>query len=310
MKPGLPPLSHHEILAQVGPFTRRGRAVDLACSDRARRLLAFQPVQHAAANDLPALRETLTLDLADPERARLVRELAAPDGLSASLQADGRDAGELLAMIEAVPPARQLRRIGDARIALRHRLEQGAPVLREAEARLPGLTLRMTLTGVSGYPAEITLHPADDAPAPAFPSDLLAVQGRAWGRITRAAGGWTGSVELRGRGERRGLAAEAALERCVQHLQHTLAEAPARFHPRHRAARWGLALREMVPMGIGVGLVALALVLQRLGTEHSAKLALMANVAPPLLMMLFFLRREMPHIGLPRVPRRLRDDAW
>jgi hypothetical protein len=96
----------------------------------------------------------------------------------------------------------------------------------------------------------------------------------------------------------------------VQHLPHTLAEPPASFHPRHRAARWALSLREMLPMGFGIGLVALALLLQRLGSEHTALRALMANVAPPLLMMLFFLRREMPHIGLPRVPRRLPADAW
>ena len=38
--------------------------------------------------------------------------------------------------------------------------------------------------------------------------------------------------------------------------------------------------------------------------------ALLANVAPPLLMGLFFVRREMPRIALPRWPARLADDAW
>jgi hypothetical protein len=56
--------------------------------------------------------------------------------------------------------------------------------------------------------------------------------------------------------------------------------------------------------------VALALELQRQGPERASVLALLANVAPPLLMMLYFLRREMPHIGLPRVPRRLPANAW
>ncbi len=305
----LPPLTHHEILARVGPFTRRGHSVDLGASDRARREIAFRPLEHPAAGGLPPLRETLRLDLTEPERPRLTRELLAPDGMKASLQAEGADAGLLLEDIMAVPPARQLQRVDGCLIAMHHRLNGRTLLLREAEARLPGLTLRMTVTGVSGYPAEIELLPAPGT-TPEFPSDLLAVQGGAWGRLTAVQRGWLGSVMLRGADARRSDDAQALLTRCVTHLRQTLSEPPERFHGRHRGARWRLTVREMLPMSVGLGVVALALELQRQGPERASVLALLANVAPPLLMMLYFLRREMPHIGLPRVPRRLPASAW
>ena len=66
------PLSHHEIMGLVAPFTHFGRSVDLAASDRLQRRLAFKPVEHAAggaAAGLPAHREQLQLELTD--RARL-----------------------------------------------------------------------------------------------------------------------------------------------------------------------------------------------------------------------------------------------
>ena len=37
---------------------------------------------------------------------------------------------------------------------------------------------------------------------------------------------------------------------------------------------------------------------------------MLANATPPLLLMLLFVRKEIPRIGLPRVPRRLAPDAW
>lgn len=305
----LPPLTHHEILARIGPFARRGRSVDLDASDRARREIAFRPFDRPAGGDLPALRETMHLDLSDPDRARLTRELTAPDGLTARLQAEGADAARLLDRVEAVPAERQLLRIDGCAIGLQHRLDGDILLLREAEARLPGLRLRMTVTGVSGYPAELELLPASGT-APSFPSDLLAVQGRAWGRLTPVQRGWLGSVMLRGADARRSADAEAMLAQAVAHLRQTLSEPPAGFHRRHRAARWRLAVREMLPMSVGLAVVALALELQRQGPERASVLALLANVAPPLLMMLYFLRREMPHIGLPRVPRHLPPNAW
>lgn len=327
----LPPLSHHEILRHVGPFSRRGLRVDLAASDRNARLLRFGCIDHpalpgedgAAVHALPPLREQLSLDLAQPQRPQLTRTLTGPGGLCATLTAEGGDAddpGALLDQMAAVPASRQWRRDGGLVWALSHRAlagsakRRGAPptlVLREAEARLGPLRLRLWLTGVRGYPAEIELR-TDDAAAWALPTDLLAVQGRAWSRLTASANGhgWRGHVALRGDGAQRGLAAEALFHRMVQHLCQTLTEPPPRFHARHRAARWGVTLRELGPMGLGLGIVALALALRDQGGAQASMLALMANVAPPLLMMLFFVRREMPYIGLPRVPRGPAADAW
>lgn len=299
------PLSHHEILGLVGPFSRAGRPPDLARSDRLQRRLVFRTVQHDGP--LP-LTDALTLDLAGPPR--LTRTLAAPGGLQASLEAEGEDLAALLARIEAVPPARQFRSEGSTSWALQQRVgADGGLRLRAAEARLPGLAVAMRLTGVSGFPAELELQPDEGRPF-APPSDLLAVLGRAWSRITPVGRQWQGTVALRGSDLERSRVAEAAFERLLAHLQRTLSEPPPQFHARHRAARWGVALRELGPMAVGLAVVALALELQRQGPDRNGLLALLANVAPPLLMGLYFVRREMPYIGLPRVPRPPKEGAW
>ena len=59
-----------------------------------------------------------------------------------------------------------------------------------------------------------------------------------------------------------------------------------------------------------MAVVGAALYAQRLGPEGQSTLAMLANATPPLLLMLLFLRKEIPRIGLPRVPRRPAPDAW
>ena len=80
-----PPLTHHQILGLVGPFTRSGRQVDLAASDRLARRLHFRPVLHAASARTPVLTETLQLERHDSGKHRLTRVLAQRDGLQATL---------------------------------------------------------------------------------------------------------------------------------------------------------------------------------------------------------------------------------
>jgi hypothetical protein len=311
----LPPLTHHRILELVEPFAARGHAPDLAASDRAARRLVFKPVAHAAG-PLPAQVETLALDAADDEALRLTRTLTTADGLSATLRTEGPDAAALLAALEAVPRARQFLVAEGGLAALRQRLAAPAApadgpqlVLLGAEARVAGLTLNVKVSGVPGFPAELELLRAD-GDARTLPDDLLAVLGRAWDPLTAVRRGWLGAVQLRGAEPRRSQDAELRLRQTIDHLARTLAEPPARFHERHAGARWRVALRGSVPMLVGAALVGIALYVQRLGDEYTSVLALLANLAPPLLMGLFFLRREMPRIGLPRPPRRLPATAW
>jgi hypothetical protein len=216
-----------------------------------------------------------------------------------------------------------------------------ALVLKAAQAQVGGLTLRMSLSGVGGYPAEIELlRPVGAAGTPGaagalaaarsatganssaissspsspppvarrLPQDLLAVLGRAWEPLTELSRGWVAQVTVRGEEPRRSREARAHFTRALAHVAATLAEPPARYHARHRAARWAVVGRGLTPWLVGLGIVAVALWARQRG--GSSVLALLANVAPPLLMGLFFVRREMPRIALPRWPARLADDAW
>lgn len=309
------PLSHHEILALAAPFARGGHQVDLAASDRSARRLQFRPHMRAIGGDVPVstdgLTETLTLAPTSERDAapwRLERRLARPDGTEAVLEAEGRDPAELLARVQAVPPGRQF--VGDG-TALHHRVaEDGTLLLRRARAQVGGLTLVMQVSGVSGFPAELELLRAEGDTI-ALPRDLLAVLGRRWDRLSPVRRGWTGSVGLRGSGAERGADAEARFQQAVAHLAHTLSQPPGSFHDRHRAARWRVAMRGTLPLAVGAGIVALAFVLRAQGDGPAmSALALLANLTPPLLMGLFFLRREMPQIGLPRVPRRPPGEHW
>jgi hypothetical protein len=313
-----PPLTHQDILARVEPLVRAGRAVDLAASDRLQRRIAFRPIEHPArpagpdGRGLPALVETLQLEDGEGPGGsglRLTRTFTTGSGLQARTIAEGPEAGELLARIEAVPAADQVILRGDATVVLTQVLQAAGPVLRAAEARVAGLALGMEVSRVSGYPAELTLRGPGE-PTPRWPPDLLAVLGRPWDRLRRTPEGWVANLQLRGREPQRSADACARLLRTVDHLATTLAEPPARFHARHRMARWGVALRDTLPLLTGLAVVGIALYVQRQGSGAEPILALLANAAPPILMLLFFMRREMPRLELPRVPRRLRPDAW
>jgi hypothetical protein len=308
----LPPLTHHEILALAEPFVRRGRAVDLPASDRAARRIAFRAFDHAAGA-LPALHETLALDApAAAGRLRLTRRLDAGDGLVAVLEAEGDDAGALLEAVEAVPPARQFVAESGALLALDQRIGRDGLVLRQAAARCGALRLHARVSSVSGYPAELKLQRiAGAAHAPAkLPDDLFAVLGRHWSLLDDVAGAWQAHIGLRGREPERSAQAEQRLARTLRHLAETLAAPPARFHRRHLGARWLVSLRRMAPLSVGLAVIGLGLWARDAGEQWNALLAALANLAPPLLMGLFFLRREMPRIEFPRIPLPPRASAW
>ena len=263
-----PPLTHHEILGWIAPFTRQGRQLDLPASDRLERRLRFKPVEHAAAEPgWPGLREALVLESPEPDRFRLTRTLTLDGGgpdsahgpLEARLQAEGREPGELLAQIDAVAPWSQFRRGAQHLMALSHRLPTAprraegaapadpvaaAPVLTEGLAAVAGLRLRFKVPTLHGMPADVAVLTAADDPIE-LPQDLLAVLGWKWSRLIRVKAGWTGSVQLRGKG----------LARSRDAQQRARAgRAASRQHARGHARRLSRPARRRPLVGDGAAL--------------------------------------------------------
>ena len=146
MMAAMQPLTHHEIMSLVAPFARSGRHVDLGASDRLQRRLRFRTVELAAAADaLPALQESLLLELPSTDSYRLTRTLALGDGLQATLVGEGDDLGQLLAAVQAVPPTRQVQRVAGHWTALSHRVAPAIGALhahRRQHATWPACTCR------------------------------------------------------------------------------------------------------------------------------------------------------------------------
>jgi hypothetical protein len=310
-------LTHHDILGLIGPYTRRGRHLDLAASDRLTRRLVFKPIEHAQPTvDSSALSESLQLEQPDDATFRLTRTLALPCGLQATLQTDGADPGELLSRIEAVPLQRQFLQAADHVVALSHRLDATAGgsaaarmVLTRATAQFEGLTLVMKVPAVTGIPAAIELKAAPGHTLE-LPQDLLAVLGWSWARLIRVGAGWTCSLRLRGSGPDRSRDAEAKLERTAQHLAQTLSEPPPRFHDQRVAARWGVVLRRSIPLLVTASLIGLAAAVPSMNLAENSVLRMVIFQSPPLLLGLVFCMRELPQIEIPPWPRRPSATAW
>jgi len=311
------PLTHHEILGLIGPFTRRGRHLDLPASDRLARRLVFKPIEHAdPAIASSTLIEGLQLEQPEDDTYRLTRTLALPCGLQATLQTDGTDPGELLARIEAIPLQRQFQRGAGYAVALCHRLDatKGGPaaalmVLTRATARIEGLRLAMKVPAVTGIPADIELEAAHGDSVD-LPQDLLAVLGWSWARLVRVGKAWTCSLRLRGSGPQRSRDAEAKLDRTAQHLAQTLSEPPPLFHDRRVAARWGVVVRRSIPLLVTVSLIGLAAAVPSMGLSENSVLRMVIFQSPPLLLGLVFCMRELPQIEIPPWPRRPSQSAW
>ncbi len=322
------PLSHHEILALVEPFTRRGRHVDLAASDRAARKLAFKPLDHPAGGDLPALRETLHLEGAGSGRWRLTRLLGLPGGLQASLEADGNAPGDLLARVAAIPLQRQVLAGPGLLVAKQMRLDQraalseqeradtaalaAAPVLmHQATAQLDGLRLLMKVSPVKGISGDIDIEPTDDG-APELPDDLLALLGWSCARLIQRQHGWSTRLRLRGEGFKRCHDAETKLALAVHHLARTLAEPPARFHDQRVGARWGVVFRRTLPLLGSAVMIAAAAVFAKLEPDlaQDSVLRMLIFHAPPIVLVILFSLNELSRVEIPPLPRRPRGDTW
>jgi hypothetical protein len=306
------PLTHHEILRLIEPFTRRGRHVDLAASDRTERRLLFKPIVH---DDEAGIRagstEVLQLEDVRPNVWRLIRKTTLPTGETAKLVTEGSDLGELLDDIESVALQTHFVAVGDVVLSRSYRLDDAPPVmaLTTAEARLSGLTMSVKTSTAKGYPTEIELSPQEDQPHE-LPDDLLAALGWDWRVLRRRGTGWVGPLRAPGREPDRSRRIEAALERGVAHLAQTLAEPPRQFHQKFARARWGVAFRRMVPLLGAIALFVGALAMVFIDVPQDSPLALMMFNAPPILLALLFTMQEMPRLEIPSAPRASSAPSW
>jgi hypothetical protein len=314
-----PPLTHHDILGLIAPFTRRGRELDLAGSDRMARRLVFKPmVIDGDSASSPELTDTLHVESLEDARFALERILTYGSGLNASLHIQGRDASALLADINAID-AQSLFRCGPAyAMATSYQLtpantgQNAAPAaptmaLTRGLVRLNGLTLAVKMPAVKGYAAELEL--TSDSVID-LPDDLLAVLGRDWACLSRTRSGWRGTLEVRGNEPTRSQHAANQLEAAGIHLALTLDQPPAQFHQRLKLARWRVAGRRSVPVLFLAGLMGAAMAVPRLGLAQDSPLWMLIFNSPPLLLVFGLWLREIPSFALPRPPKRLTATSW
>jgi len=321
-----PPLTHHEIIGWVEPFTRRGRHVDLAASDRIARRLAFRPCAHEPppapgsgqpqAPVEPPWSEALVLENPREGLFRLTRTVTRSAGTQAALIAEGPEPGPLLARIEAVPPAAQFLDGPRWQAGLTQRVdapaEAGAPsplVLLRAELRLDGFVLALEMPTLRRHPADLVLT-ATGSDDYALPQDLLAVLGWRWSRLETFGGQWKATLDLRGHGAAAAADAQARLAELAAHLARTLAEPPARFHQRLQRARWAVALRWSVPLLVCVALVVGVILLPRAELAPDSVWRMLIFNVPPLLLVAIFCLRELPRIEIPTLPRAADGADW
>jgi hypothetical protein len=299
------------MLAAVAPFARAGRRVDLAASDRAARRIAFAPIMHPPAEGLPALREQLELVGEDDDAWRLRRRLSTDDGPAAELEIEGGAPEALQQALAAVDPASQFLLGPGWLLACRHTLRVGGPLrLRGALARVGPLAVEATVPIVPGYPVALRLA-AREPGALALPQDLLAVLGARFSRLDPApGGGWRASMRARGRDAERARQAGEGLALALTHLSRTLAEPPARFHVRHRGARWLASARRALPLAVCLALMGAAGTVPLLELHADSLLRMLIFMAPPLVLAFVFSLRELPRIELPPLPRALDPGAW
>lgn len=304
------PLTHHDIMLAVAPFTRAGRRVDLGASDRAARRIAFAACEREGEGAESGVRESLSVEVGERGGLTLTHVLVRERVPAARCVAEGDDAQALLARLDAFPPARQFRAGPGYAIAFSHRLESatGIAMLEAAEARIGAVILKLTMTRVTGVPANLEIVDAEGAGLE-LTEDLLAVQGWAWARLTRHSTHWTSVLRLAGAGEKRARDAEAKFERTAAHLAAVLAEPPAAFHRRCRAARLRVFLRRGTPLVVAGLLIAGAAAVPALGLAQDSPFRMLIFNAPPLLMVLFFSMREVPRIEIPPWPR-MPAPAW
>jgi len=222
-----------------------------------------------------------------------------------------------------VPPAHQFRTGPGYRIARSYTVDAAGvaqPVQGQAAGevqlslckgviRLDGLQLTMTVFDVPGVAAELALSPTEVGERLGLPEDLLAVLGWNWARLIPGKDGWTTRLRLRRKAPARSRSAEAALQLAASHLAQTLAEAPARYHERHRAARLGVVARRGIPLLTFAFLMVVIALVPRVDLGEHPELLLFYHL-PTALIALSFCVQELTRVEIPPWPRASRAASW
>jgi hypothetical protein len=315
-----PPLTHHDILELAAPFSRHGRHVDLAASDRMQRTLLFKPVDHPGEGGSPVIRELLTLESLGTGTCRLTRTLTQGGSPPATLTVMGLDPKELLALIDTVAPQDHFRTGPGYAIARSYSLEsvQEAavgttpavrPVMTQGVAQVEGLKLTMGVPSTRRVSADIQLTP-NPGERLELPEDLLAVLGWDWARLIRNTDGWRSKRRLRGGALARTRTAEAGLEKAAAHLARTLAAPTGRFHEEWAAARWGVFLRRGIPVLTLLLLIIIIAAIPHSIVRGNPSLFVVGFHIPTALIALSFCLQELPQYEIPPIPRPAQTAHW
>ncbi|UHD14361.1 hypothetical protein [Thiocapsa bogorovii] len=315
------PLTHHEILALAEPFTRRGRHVDLAGSDRLARRILFKPTGYPDTPDVPGgLTETLVLESHGRRHYGLIRTLIDAAGRVATLRSDGPDPEALIEQVDAVDPRRHFPSLGGVRVACSYRIETepGADGSADGTSRLVFLSASTDLDGIGleldarvghGMPAEIRLLPAPQRTIRP-PEDLLAVLGWAWRSLRPFDTGWRAHLRIPAAEPARTPDVEAKLARTLEHLVATLGSPPADFHRTWLRQRWFALARRTLGLMTVAGLVVIGPGILMFGAPEGSPLRLLSFVMPALLILVLIARHEAPSMKITPLPRPLPAGAW
>lgn len=157
----IPPLTHHEIVRQAAPLTRRGIKVNLAACNRSERYIEF----HSQPTPLVDSRLTYSLQVGRSNLTLLTRILAHGSGAVSTLSVVVKDVNAALDVFEDIPLARQLV-IQDNHVQARsYSLESkreasgsvGLVSLRFVCARVAGVELRVDTSTGGAMPADVRL---------------------------------------------------------------------------------------------------------------------------------------------------------
>jgi hypothetical protein len=311
------PLTHHEILSFVAPFSERGLKVDLPNSDRAARWLGFHGTWHSPdpASGLPALNEALELDCSDPGRFKLLRRFTTDDGRRATVEATGSDPAVLITRVGRLSAERLFVVRRGLLVARSYRVnadepdQPARPALVAAECRPGGILFQLDAHRGYGLPAQIELQSEPGTVLDA-PEDLLAVMGWRWRPLRRFGQRWRGTLKVARREPARTAELEAAVSQAASHLARTLEAPPAGYHQRFRLRRWRVAFQRSIPLSVGLMVLAATPLLQFLELADDSVVKMLIFHMPPILLLSFFSFRELPRIEIPPLPRPLTNPAW